>query len=71
MKKLKAVSIKTLLTLTKLLTFLSSYQDTLKHKINTAKTLEDKILELEDDPATIEAMFFRTERWLVLIGYPL
>ena len=39
--------------------------------MNTAKTLEDKILELEDDPATIEAMFFRTERWLVFIGHPL
>ena len=38
--------------------------------MNTAKTLEDKILELEEDPATIEAMFFRTERWLVLIGHP-
>ena len=35
---------------------LSSYQDTLKRKINAAKTLEDKILELKHDPATIETI---------------
>ena len=35
---------------------LSSYQETLKRKINAAKTLEDQILELEYDPATIEAI---------------
>ena len=35
---------------------LSSYQDTLKHKINAIKTLEDEILQLEDDPGTIEAI---------------
>ena len=35
---------------------LSSYQDTLKRKINAAKTLEDEILELENDPAILEAI---------------
>ena len=35
---------------------LSSYQGTLKHKINAAKALEDEILELKDDPATIETI---------------
>ena len=35
---------------------MSSYQETLKRKINAAKTLEDQILELEYDPATIEAI---------------
>ena len=34
---------------------LSSYQDKLKRKINAVKTLEDEILELENDPAIIEA----------------
>ena len=36
--------------------FLSSYQDTLKRKINAVKTLEDEMLELENDPVIIEAI---------------
>ena len=35
---------------------LSFYQNTLKCKINAAKSLEDEILELKDDPATIETI---------------
>ena len=35
---------------------LSSYQDTLKRKINAVKTLEDEILELENNPAVTEAI---------------
>ena len=39
----------------KIIEILSSHQDTLKHKINAVKTLEDEILQLEDEPDTIEA----------------
>ena len=35
---------------------LSSYQDTLKRKINAVKTLENEILELENGPTIIEAI---------------
>lgn len=30
------------------------YQDTLKYKINAAKTLENQILKLKDDPTATE-----------------
>ena len=42
---------------------LSSYQDTLKRKINAVKTLEDKILELENDPAIIEAILTESTKF--------
>ena len=42
------------------LEILSFHQDKLKRKINAVKTLEDEILELENDPARIEAIL--TER---------
>ena len=45
------------------LEILSSYQYTLKRKINTVKTLEDKILELEDDTATIEAILTESTKF--------
>ena len=35
---------------------LLSYQETLKRKVNAIKSLEDKILELENDQATIEGI---------------
>ena len=35
---------------------LLSYQETLKRKVNAIKSLEDKILELEDEQATIEVI---------------
>ena len=38
------------------LEILSFHQDKLKRKINAVKTLEDEILELENDPARIEAI---------------
>ena len=42
------------------LEILSFYQDKLKRKINAVKTLEDEILELENESAIIEAIL--TER---------
>ena len=42
---------------------LSSYQDTLKRKVNAAKTLEEEVLELEDDPATIEANLTKSAKF--------
>ena len=42
------------------LEILSFYQDKLKRKIYAVKTLEDEILELENEPAIIEAIL--TER---------
>ena len=42
---------------------LSSYQDTLKRKINAVKTLEDEILELENDPAIIEAILTESTKF--------
>ena len=53
---------KTLLTLTKL-EILSSYQDTLKRKINTVNTLEDEFLELEDDKATTEVILTESTKF--------
>ena len=41
----------------------SSYQDTLKRKINAVKTLEDEILELENDPAIIEAILTESTKF--------
>ena len=41
----------------------SSYQDTLKRKINAVKTLEDKILELENDPAIMEAILTKSTKF--------
>ena len=41
----------------------SSYQDTLKRKINAVKTLEDEILELENDPAVIEAILTESTKF--------
>ena len=38
------------------LEILPFHQDKLKRKINAVKTLEDEILELENDPARIEAI---------------
>ena len=52
---------KTLLTLTKL-DILSSYQDTLKRKINTVNTLEDEFLELEDGKATTEVILTKSTK---------
>ena len=52
---------KTLLTLTKL-EILSSYQDTLKRKINTVNTLEDEFLELEDGKATTEVILTKSTK---------
>ena len=43
--------------------FLLSYQDTLKRKINAVKTLEDKILELENDPAIMEAILTKSTKF--------
>ena len=42
---------------------LSSYQDTLKCKINAVKTLEDEILELENDPALTEAILTESTKF--------
>ena len=42
---------------------LSSYQDTLKRKINAVKTLEDEILELENNPAVIEAILTESTKF--------
>ena len=53
---------KTMLTLTKL-EILSSYQDTLKRKINTVNTLEDEFLELEDDKATTEVILTESTKF--------
>lgn len=44
---------------------LLSYQDTLKRKINVFITLEDEILELEDDPATIEAILTESTKFKI------
>ena len=66
-KKLKAIWMKTLPTLTKL-EILLSYQYTLKRKINAVKTLEDKILEQEEDPATMEAILTESMK-LCIIKY--
>ena len=52
---------KTMLTLTKL-EILSSYQDTLKRKINTVNTLEDEFLELEDGKATTEVILTKSTK---------
>ena len=52
---------KTLLTLTKL-EILSSYQDTLKRKINTVNTLKDEFLELEDGKATTEVILTKSTK---------
>ena len=52
---------KTLLTLTKL-EILSSYQDTLKRKINTVNTLEDEFLELENGKATTEVILTKSTK---------
>ena len=49
------------------LEILSSYQYTLKGKINAVKTLEDTILEQEEDPATMEAIL--TESMKCIIKY--
>ena len=51
-----------MLTLTKL-EILSSYQDTLKRKINTVNTLEDEFLELEDDKATTEVILTESTKF--------
>ena len=53
---------KTMLTLTKR-EILSSYQDTLKRKINTVNTLEDEFLELEDDKATTEVILTESTKF--------
>lgn len=58
---------KTLPTLRKL-EILSSYQYTLKRKINAVKTLEDTILEQEEDPATMEAILTESMK-LCIIKY--
>ena len=42
-----------------------SYQDTLKRKINAAKTLEDEILKLENDPAIIEAILTESTKFQI------
>ena len=44
---------------------LSSYQDTLKSKTNASKTLEKEILELEDDPATIEEILTESTKFQI------
>ena len=44
---------------------LSSYQDTLKRKVNAVKTLEEEILELEDDPATTEAILTESAKFAI------
>ena len=50
------------------LEILSSYQYTLKRKINAVKTLEDTILEQEEDPATMEAILTESMK-LCIIKY--
>ena len=51
----------------KTIEILSSYQDTLKLKINAVKTLENEILEVENYPAIIEAILTKSKRKLNLI----
>ena len=45
------------------LEILSFYQDKLKRKINAVKTLEDEILELENNPAVIEAILTESTKF--------
>ena len=45
------------------LEILSFHQDKLKRKINAVKTLEDEILELENDPALTEAILTESTKF--------
>ena len=42
---------------------LNSYQETIKRKINAVKTLEDEILDLEDDPNAMENILSESTRF--------